>query len=331
MSHIDILARKFLLKLAQDPKADELLRKHLGKEDQFEHDVFPKLLEKGIIPIKSDRGENKQTSFLGAGSYSEVFEVSYKGRLAVAKVTTTARDFNNMLTLDSLKKQLGEDAKHLPVIFDSFITKTPYRTYYIIIIEKLEPLDTHLKNMLFPQRYKGDQGKSKYNTIKNDPVDIIEKAIEHVTHSYAWTQIDKNTQTKILEMMDSAIRKSIVSSENPNQFKFNLEYITNNFLKSLEKEPNYSSISRVVYDIPYFVDKAMQYNLDFPTESISDENENENVKHFQQIPESKSFMNFLVKLKNNFNIHWGDLHFNNMMIRPETKDLVISDSGLFDV
>ena len=52
---------------------------------------------------------------------------------------------------------------------------------------------------------------------------------------------------------------------------------------------------------------------------------------FEHIPETKSLIEFLKYLKQIFGIEFHDLHRYNLMQRPGTKDIVISDPGLFEI
>ena len=53
------------------------------------------------------------------------------------------------------------------------------------------------------------------------------------------------------------------------------------------------------------------------------------IDYFESLPEFKSLITALKYLKQEENFKWNDLHSNNLMERPGTKDMVISDPGLF--
>jgi hypothetical protein len=331
MSYVSILSRRFLLKLAQDPEAEGLLKKHLGDPRDFEDPLFSQLVERGIIPIVTPR-ERGHSAHLGEGMYSAVYEVSYKGRLAVAKITGSQKDFDIMLKLDALRPKLGEDAKHLPVIFDKFSVPIPdHDTKYVIIVEKLVPLNSHLKSMLFSRDKVSD---TKFNVIKNniDLVDAMTKIISKFKQNFDFGQISPTIQNKLLELAESAFRKSLLSSTNIGDFRRNLISQTRDIGTQLAAYPTTrvgekNSISNIIHYIPDYIVQVSGFEENFPIFPIQEDTST--AEHFKNSPEARSFMNFLLRLRKEFGISWGDLHHNNIMVRPTTGDLIISDSGYF--
>lgn len=48
-----------------------------------------------------------------------------------------------------------------------------------------------------------------------------------------------------------------------------------------------------------------------------------------ELPETQSLLEFLKYLKSEFGIRWSDMKSENIMERPGTRDLVVSDPGEF--
>jgi hypothetical protein len=334
MSYIGILSRKFMLKLAQDPEAESLLKKRLDPTD-FENPVFEHLVQRGIIPIIAPRrdrysGQKTHTAFLGSGVYSEVYEVSYKGKLAVAKITPNQSDFDIMLKLDALKPKLGNDAKHLPVVLDKFSIPVPnYATYYVIIVEKLEPLSNHLSAILFRSNDPYQNDKPNFNANKNnlDLVDASTKIFEKIKSKARYFNVDNETLTKILELIDRGFRKSLLSSKSRSEFKEKINIEFESIKKQFRNDHNIYQIHSLLEHAGDVIAEVSNLEKNFPV-FYRDETDN-SVEHFKNSPEAKDFIKFLLRLKKEFGISWGDLHGNNIMVRPSTGDLIVSDSGYF--
>jgi hypothetical protein len=333
MSYSNILSRRFLLKFAQDPEAENLLKKHLGDPSSFQNPVFEYLVQKGIVPIitprKNDRDEEKETAHLGGGMYSEVYEVSYKGKLAVAKITESKKDFDIMLNLEALRSKLGKDAKHLPIILDKFTIPSGGEIFdpkYVIIVEKLVPLSPHLVDMLF------GNNKTKFNVAKSniDLVDATTKLIGQIKTTSGWNRINKDVQLKILELTESAFRKSILSAKDGWQFSSYIRQYIQKINDKFTNSPNYYDIENVIHKIHDYIREIVGHQQSFPYFARGLQDDSETANYFKESPEAKDFMKFLLRLRSEFGISWGDMHSNNIMVRPSTGDLIVSDSGYFE-
>ena len=72
----------------------------------------------------------------------------------------------------------------------------------------------------------------------------------------------------------------------------------------------------------------MRFVQNIPYETVSGTEQMDKFKHMGELPEFKSFYKFLIYL-GSMGVKIDDLHSNNLMQRPSTKDIVLSDPGLF--
>ena len=81
------------------------------------------------------------------------------------------------------------------------------------------------------------------------------------------------------------------------------------------------------------VSEGAQKRIDILNKERSNYVYSENPESFlfseKYMPETKGFYSMLGKLKEH-GIEWSDVHANNIMERPGTRDLVLIDVGLFD-
>lgn len=302
------------IKLADD-EADELLKKRINesKIDNFEKI----LLKHNIIPIISIR----EDSFLGAGCFSTVFEVSYKGKLAVAKVTDSKSDFDSILFLDKIKPALGNDSKYLPNIYDNFkYTDEDGNILYILIVEKLEPINSHILNAVYDNaNNKKVWQKVKENIDKNDILNIL---IKENDLFFGENKLSKEELKKIadisLELLNECETSLMFHEKMLNNYKKEIFY-------NVESESGFLKYRKI---IGFFL-KVYRYIEDLISFPIS--YDSKKGKYIQDNYEINDFIRFLNRLKDEFGIAWRDLHENNIMERSRTHDLVISDPGLFEI
>lgn len=61
------------------------------------------------------------------------------------------------------------------------------------------------------------------------------------------------------------------------------------------------------------------------------DDEKQSLKYDKTFEKQKSFQKALFYLADHFNIAWRDLHEQNVMVRPSTRDYVAVDIGLFKI
>lgn len=317
---------------------EELLKKRITNPT-FNEEL---LLKYNIIPIVS----LNETSLLGEGGYSKVYEVSYKGKHAVAKITDSENDFNMILALNDFKSSLGEDAKHIAEVYDYFI-HNPNKSenqedefdksyepdlsnlLYIMVIEKLNPLSSNIKNMLKPSLLYNEIGywtkiknynKSSYDQALIKIKNIISRNITSILNRTY--NIDQEISKQIIDIFNKSNSSKEFSDDASGaifEYIKKQDFIINNNYK-------YADIKQIASRSSFEIKNYFE-DIDF-TPKFYDMFEEGNIKIRE---ETQHFIDFLLKLKKDYGIEFNDLHMKNIMERPSTRDLVISDPGLFEI
>lgn len=294
----------------QDPDADESFHQEM-------------LMQLGIVPLITS-GDN---AYLGEGAYSYVYRVLYKGKPAVAKVSTNKQDSKNLINLHNLKNSLGPLGKHIATVYDWFEYPMPDVTYYITVVEELVPLNPHVRASLFSIKPKNKQsllGRFKDKFFVNDfvnnlfngvnpPKSLNPPDLKRLKNSLNLLFLQENFPTPLswdyLEKLLSDMY-SLILGFLPKELEED-DHIFLNFVYLKLK----SSFRSLLFDI----DKIFPIEPQPASETWA-----------QSLPESKSIMKLLYILKGR-GIEWADLHGANLMERPGTRDIVISDPGLFNI
>jgi hypothetical protein len=333
------LYHKFAQRLQKIENHETLLKKRLSPDILRENPIFYALIERGIIPIIASRvvndfNEMEDTALLGKGFFSKAYEVYYKGRLAVAKITRSEQDYHSMLKLNKIKSALGSDAKYLPQIYDHFIASD---STYVIVVEKLNHINPNLLTTIYPTKFQPHQRswqKTKDNVNENY---LIDEIVSELNIS-APMGMDKSIKAEVLEYIIEDFRSAWRSSSNINDFNNKLKSkIT--FTKGTLHLPGTPDeefltetfMNNAIISIEFLITEALQdmFPRNFPTNIPPSE---ERIKHqyYKEQPETADFIRFLYRLHDEFGISWEDLHPNNIMQRQSTGDLVVSDPGLFE-
>lgn len=283
-------------------------------EDPNTEDDYEKILLKhDIKPIKTfrkyidDLGKERQdeTSILGFGDSTKTFEAMYKGKLVVAKITKRKSDYENAIKLHNLKQELGEDGKYIATVYNYFQDED----WYITIIEKLVPLDSNVKNILWPstdEKHKHTWLKVKEAVDKDKLVNKIKQKIESMS-SYVNLDLCKSMIKKIPDVISF-----LNSSENFEQFRKNLNKLYG----------EYNERTDYWRDLSYFISEQVLNEFKSSDNSLGNANDNIYLN---------DFIRFLKRLREEFNIIYRDLHSGNIMMRPSTKEIVIADPGNFQI
>lgn len=349
MSRLSRFASLMFLKYGQssDPEADIKLKKRFETSKYSVLPEFKAMVNRNIIPVVAMRGD-VETPLLGEGVFSQVFEVSYHGKLAVAKLTASKKDYDILINLEEIRQSLGSDAKHVAKLLDHFVVPSglglsyiPIERPYISIVEKLEVLPAHLLKSIF-------ESLDPKHLSFQDEFDI-HKAIEELNriiklHSTDFTlrindaynayseetkkilRIIKNdVAEKIINIYMAAYKNANSPSEFLNVFTQNTNQLNNDLISKDNIAIIFSFIKNVVGTICSYTLSAIR----FPVYAPPITKDKPNIKYFLDKPETKDFMRFLLRLRKEFAVDWYDLHSANVMFRPQTGDLVVSDPGMF--
>lgn len=318
------------LKLQDSEKSTPIIKEEPGednfrlpnlKEDKKQEQYIDRIEEiikkNNLIPIK----------YLGKGAYNIVFETIYKGKQAVAKVTQSAADVQNILRLYSLKQSLGKYSKHILDVFDV----KQDGPWYIVIVEKLNPVNEHVYKALFNYTETNERGEEE--EIYSWPTNINTKLIHKLVR-----KILKNPSYRIPEKFCNKFSKDIAGiyttyepwfikvDKDKDSLKKILD-LRDNMLKNihlqLKNMIDVDTLNNILDSIRSLIWTLVTER--FPHGSVNVDSE----MVAAELPEAQSMIKLLRILKQKYNIDYTDLHHKNIMERPKTHDLVLSDPGLF--
>lgn len=310
------------------------------------------LLRHGIKPlIISDR----DSSYLGSGESAFAFDVLYQGINCVAKVTSDFRNVESLLKLFNIKNQLGDLGKHIAEVYkvieyNEVIDNQPY-IGYIILMEKLEPLDPSVSRYLFGSTYFYGSNSSIKKLIEsyNLIVDIYQNPYIYFDEFKSLFQasnieISNSLIFEICKKYSNVFVKLLIQSLNniiDNKKDENRVYssiIKDEILKNINN--NINDFFNIFKD--YKINKSILRDLTFNFAHIFVQKMVDGFSHdyssgvafgdfikYKNINELKDIIKLFIFLKERFNIKFSDMHSENLMQRPGSKEIVISDAGYF--
>jgi hypothetical protein len=191
------MARRTELTPEEHDEFEEKSNLYKNLEENPFNEVEDLLMEYDIYPIVSG---SRETALIGEGSFNKVFEVTYKGKHAVAKITSSKKDLDMMLKLSELRSEFGEYGKHFPIVYTYFEDTLENKQIYCLVVEYLWPINSHLKSLLFKElsiidddtKNEEEINKLKINKIKkikNKFIilfknDILNKILEKINFDF---------------------------------------------------------------------------------------------------------------------------------------------------
>jgi len=356
----------------KDIGTDETVAMRPGARKRWESPSEPHLLEAGLEPIRFIAGTESLRREEGSESKEgNIYEVLYKGKVAVAKVLegmepTEPKVWERII---DIKESLPEDqARHLPEIYD-IIKTNEYTT--IIVMERLDPPDPHIRRVLRTkslrerdlvlknEEFLADALRSAFNAIDEYEPDSDDSAKSEV---YAMFSSDKELIRQTIE--GELIKKEIT----PEDISERIQGLASGYIKmfniddsGLSKEISSEIQKRFLSHIEtsqrpvakYYSTKDIDNTIqvlersnppgtprsDRAKETIDDLNVERLESVYSEAPESflysekympetRGLFALLNSLKD-LGIAWSDVHANNIMERPGTRELVLIDVGFF--
>tara|TARA_A200000159_G_scaffold122590_1_gene117035 strand:+ start:2406 stop:3494 length:1089 start_codon:yes stop_codon:yes gene_type:complete len=339
-----------------------------SRANSFKSPSERKLLDLGISPIRYIAGTEANARGYGKSSAEgNIYEVSYKGATAVAKVVNRYQSNESSVwaKINNVKKSIPKsEAKHLPHIYDIL---RPDQHTDVIIIELLQPTNPHISDVLRTGNKRGEKDllKNEYflsgalsrafsramNDISKDDLENHFESVKLFDLESGWLKqkvegdllksliapegiaerITDSLQTylNMLPKEDAEFAKKIAS-------KIQLLFLS--FMSPASRPiPKYYSPKGIDYTIDSIernslIDSGRRRQLDIlrkeRQESVYSERPEGFLYSEEYMPETKGIFS-LLKTLNNLGIEWSDVHANNIMQRPSTGDLVLIDVGLF--
>jgi hypothetical protein len=300
---------------ASDENAEEKLKQRAQKSNlNFEESM---LLQHDITPIVRD-----ETSWIASGQYTAVYDVSYQGKHAVAKITDSEKDVNAIQKLSDMRSNFeAKLSRHLPVVYEIIHDETGM---YIIIVERLVPLEPHIRNLLFSQE---KRMMSQVIPILKDR-DYISNIIKSSLKKYALV-LKPQTISKVIDIVaDNIIKTNFKINNVDKELKTLFDMLLHTVFDIVQQDKTPKAIQLVngmVLAIKKNILKLTEEQHIFPIGV----DKSEELELSRKFPGAESLIELLEKLKK-IGINWYDLHGENLMQRPKTGDIVISDPGLFE-
>jgi hypothetical protein len=300
--------------------------KFQGEDEDVSNQDIRILRSFGLTPIKG----GQETSLVGEGGYSRVYNVLYKGEQAMAKVTESRSDVTIPVKLERLRRSLPEKfQRHVLHVYAAYQRKaTRFEdAVYVLVVEPLLPLsssDTTVEKMFKYMCDVPDEDEPDVNDVK----DIFSDEATTLKSLRRLTKIPEDT----LEAAAEALRKA--AEESFDWFDF-----IHRGIEALQRvtDPNdVKSINQLLRAFTMIRDSIKTQLLTqlFPCDHPEDEEPVMRRLVDREIsgnPELESLLEFLRYLKSEHSISWADMSMNNIMVRPFDRDYVLSDPGLFEV
>jgi serine/threonine protein kinase len=307
------------------------------------------LKEKGIIPVHlSDK------TLVGKGSYGSVYNVIYKGRAGVAKISSKDEyndDVRVWSKILSLKERLDKRFwKHIPDIWGLF--SEDKRT--IVVMEKLQPMkgkyedlrlswtEGRLDQSLIPEYERvyssEDFGNFLEEKLGEAALKELPKMPEKNHLEWASKIYPKENKGDLIKRLKAGGR---LMSERESHVIWK-EYLTAWWARALSKawvlssEEELSKEELSGEEIYAMKSLSREWMSNFFIKTINREEEmsspfpeeaSESTKRVSS--DLESFLDFLKALDKE-GVKWYDLREDNVMVRPSTGDLVLTDVGLFE-
>tara|TARA_B100000131_G_scaffold318312_1_gene361947 strand:+ start:1751 stop:2923 length:1173 start_codon:yes stop_codon:yes gene_type:complete len=310
------------------------------------------------------RGEGKATK------EGNIYAVEYNGINAVAKVVPSDSSEPEVWRAIMEMPLEEEERKHLPKIFDIIKTPRGLSTdgSSVIVMEKLEPYSGHISSVLRGQKYRETERLTMNEEYLNDIISktfnsltnidaIPETNDEEMFLTFFLSQKDAirlQLERQILveslpiDQVFSFLKDALLSLASFISADLNADNIIDSIAQYIsEKINSYLEVSS--RPIPkYFSTDPINETIglwetayggisDRKREQLEEERDTRSYEvspesfYYSEayMPETKSLFSLIKKMKE-MGIEWVDVHANNIMQRPGTKELVLIDVGLFE-
>lgn len=318
--------------LAQDSSDKYLEIKDPTKDEKI-------LIYNGIKPL---RFPGESSSLLGSGSRGSVYRVLYENKMVAAKIAhkNTKGDSDNFIELQEIiEKESNPNMKErIKKIFPSVLkiikdapteeysehiwgpNKVNQRFTDIIIFELLEPMPKESRESLDSSRAPKDS-----NTFFESIYYVIKENINYKLSSLIMKfELSSSNKDNISDEISKDLIKHLYNKTEPNFDNLSEEVLNKYFSDKLNFKEIKDYLSQSIrYVFQIYKDKA-SVTLPF------DPGDPREVQWKEQA-ETKEIFEVLDYLARAHNYNYADLSSENIMMRPGTNDLVISDIGEFSI
>lgn len=282
----------------------EEYKKYLPKVKVFFEDL-PKdrkvIVVEKLVPLKSFRFPS-----LGNRSLSSVWENGrLKNKLELGKNISADQILEEAITIaTSPEEWFDEEA------FNEF--------FYILSYYNLINTESNLTNNEKLEVIKSELFEVLRKPIKPETKKLTKILIDKLIKEYSFYILESYFHHILYDVIDEVLNylksSNLINSENLNQYSYEVKYKINGLIRANLGNKIYNDVSRYTYK-------------SFPT-YYGEVNSQEYEKRLPV--EFRGIYRFLLWLKSK-GVKWSDLHSENVMINPKTKEIVISDVGMFEL
>lgn len=297
----------------------------LLQTDGIPGDVMWHIKKMGIEFIADPHVEGMPV-YLGGGASSTVYSVMWKGQEAVLKSSRMRSDHEMACALEDLREKLPKiHCRHVMRVLDR--AEFPLRNRYITVVERLVHLPEDVKLKVWTQL--GPMSKSDMVNVvdrNGGPEVFFADIVDYAAHKGRRFDLPDGFEEMVAVGADTF---AAAFRENPRDL-FGSATIGWHKILSMVPESDVE-VMRIIGDTFYEeVRESMETNAVFPREGGWNAGMHVRRKYRQDLPkEAREFLSFLMYLRNEIGIEWGDVHSSNVMLRPSTGDWVLSDAGYF--
>lgn len=335
------LVRHYILSVLLEEKGNvDMLRQWAeGSDDPLVH----WLISHDIVPIPS----GEKDSFLGKGIAARAYEVVWRGKRHVAKFIPTNESPIYTKAMEIKQHVPRVYGRHLPTIFEIFnvdekTTREAGDVYNkefnrCVLVEYLIPVPRNVASSLW---------KSK---SKDTRADITQKRMSGLTkNSSLLNKLTKGVLSSMHadEALSPFVRNVVVSTiddltiadelyepgTKPDEISNIVDFYVSTNVKHAGSEAGAFIDDDFDWNEFSHILKGMLLNIVlgriFPTSRRYGDNP-QLAKSFIDDRNVQSLVRTLEYLEETYEFEWHDLHESNIMVRPDTGELVISDVGLF--
>lgn len=309
------------------------------RSEQDDYDSVPSVGWKDRIRAEYEVEIGK---YIAEGVFGTVYEGKLSnGRPVAVKLSDVSSEYIPYAMLKSVRDRLPENVrKHLVEVIFAGTVKGIFRNVWsIVVMERLVGLPVELKQTIFGEMSK--ESPVSRNSILVDP-DMLVRIVSGALHTIPKNHFGFSNQ-EITTLINGAIYRGRSSAPRgkwheeiyrPFKTSPNISRVLDavgddleQFLTKRQKPTSMTMPARFVSDFISSVESRLR-NTRFPTSySKTPSKDRPGIAH---IPGTAGLLRALIVMaKIEPSLKWDDVHSNNVMMRPGTGDLVVSDMGYF--
>lgn len=294
-------------------------------------DAEKALEDLGLEVLRSGTGN---TAYIGKGSYSEVYEVVYGGRRAVAKITNQREAITYDLCKDLRNRVPKNVASALPAVYKIFkiddVKKYPalrgtkqHGEAYVVVSEYLEKTTLDVNQFYFG--HLTDKNIEQNTEMLKNDVDRLRVAVRMAFKRARLPKAmadDAMPNSKNIELWRKYLDTMNIDNGVPLCAKIMAQIVNDeDFTNTRDVQLVYAAMRKETVGDRF--PESHETVATFGARSGAKKN---------AAPATRAlgkFLNSLRWLTKNASVKWYDLHGDNVMVRPSSGEFVAADIGLF--